>query len=553
MAKIKKRLKHPQGQVAIFVLMMFSLIFMLFGMAINVGMLVHHKINLQNAADMAALAGAAEEGRILNMIGWKNYELRKNFKDFMYRYWVQFNDRHPLFPHPQGRSRVAPALGKWTNNIVDGSPAAPSYCPGGFFAIKDRESIKACELTRGDEILTEIVGPPLPLIAATIEPVSTSLLLAEYIAAQNLSSQAVRHWYTYGRQSFETAWTDVQGYWKRAHTIYNTYLNPNLPHTLTAIMNAQSGNFPEIPPQAWQNFVQTHILTTDPLLSTRAYTTPLEEVPYDFHSLAQATAYNNLNFNLRHNFEFIELSPENHTYIDIAPMEIDFTVFFTTFPTSGNYIVPNRFNPINVGGFIVGVEKTNPQTFYAVMLKSKPELPFLPGDKPWELTAVAAAKPFGSRIGPRFHEDDYTVPISGLNLRYPNLPLLMVDENQSIDDTQLLHDLKLLAGPFESPSGREDRLLPFLRPSRWDAMRYVFPNIDTSKQAIHSTDLYVSEQANLGIYPAAIGGPRGAGLSSWSPIPGKGRSGYSIKLIRVKEILPYIDPLYHPYVESIEH
>ena len=83
MIQIKNTLKNSKGQAAIFILMLFSLIFMFFGMAINIGMLVHHKMNLQNAADMAALSAASEQARILNMIGWKNYELRKNFKYFL--------------------------------------------------------------------------------------------------------------------------------------------------------------------------------------------------------------------------------------------------------------------------------------------------------------------------------------------------------------------------------------------------------------------------------------------------------------------------------------
>ena len=75
MSKIKIKLKNTRGQVAIFALLMFSMIFMFFGMAINIGMLVHHKINLQNAADLAALSAAAEQARILNMIGWEKYQL----------------------------------------------------------------------------------------------------------------------------------------------------------------------------------------------------------------------------------------------------------------------------------------------------------------------------------------------------------------------------------------------------------------------------------------------------------------------------------------------
>lgn len=49
-----------------------------------VSLMVNAKINLQNAADLAALAGAAEQARVMTMIGIKNYELKKNAKEFAY-------------------------------------------------------------------------------------------------------------------------------------------------------------------------------------------------------------------------------------------------------------------------------------------------------------------------------------------------------------------------------------------------------------------------------------------------------------------------------------
>ena len=137
MIQIKNTLKNSKGQAAIFILMLFSLIFMFFGMAINIGMLVHHKMNLQNAADMAALSAASEQARILNMIGWKNYELRKNFKYFLYEYWVEYNDRHQYFPDPRPiyASRGAANLahpGQWTKN--PSRPfTVPSFCAGDVF------------------------------------------------------------------------------------------------------------------------------------------------------------------------------------------------------------------------------------------------------------------------------------------------------------------------------------------------------------------------------------------------------------------------------------
>lgn len=47
--------KNQKGQVAIFVALIFQVLFVFFAVLINVGLLVHHKINLQHSTDLAAL------------------------------------------------------------------------------------------------------------------------------------------------------------------------------------------------------------------------------------------------------------------------------------------------------------------------------------------------------------------------------------------------------------------------------------------------------------------------------------------------------------------
>jgi len=173
-AKIKDRLKSQSGQVAIFVLMIFSLLFMFFGMAINIGMLVHHKINLQNAADMAALSAAAEQARILNMMGWKNYELRKNFKDFVYTYWVEMNDQHRDFPDPfSARAANLQFQGPWTHNSARGNFTVPSYCLGKTFGDPPGSMI-TCQK---EGVPGTFVTPPSGIVALVgAEPISVAWL-----------------------------------------------------------------------------------------------------------------------------------------------------------------------------------------------------------------------------------------------------------------------------------------------------------------------------------------------------------------------------------------
>ncbi len=71
---------------------------LLFAFTTNVGMLVHAKINLQNAADAAAYAGAAVQARQLTSIAYLNWEMRRAVKEFLYNYLVRGNDSQTCFP-----------------------------------------------------------------------------------------------------------------------------------------------------------------------------------------------------------------------------------------------------------------------------------------------------------------------------------------------------------------------------------------------------------------------------------------------------------------------
>ena len=59
---------------------MMATFILFFAFVINTGMLVNAKINLQNAADLAAYAGASVQARQLTHISYLNYEMRRQWK-----------------------------------------------------------------------------------------------------------------------------------------------------------------------------------------------------------------------------------------------------------------------------------------------------------------------------------------------------------------------------------------------------------------------------------------------------------------------------------------
>ena len=60
----------------------------MFGMTINVAMVVHDKINLQNSVDFASLYVAQRQAEMLNAIAHQNYQIRQAYKLMAYRYYV---------------------------------------------------------------------------------------------------------------------------------------------------------------------------------------------------------------------------------------------------------------------------------------------------------------------------------------------------------------------------------------------------------------------------------------------------------------------------------
>jgi hypothetical protein len=86
--KAKTVLHNQRGQSAILVAMIFNVLFVFFAMAINVALVVHDKINMQNSADLAAYYVASKQAEILNVIAHENYMIRQSWKLLGWRYRV---------------------------------------------------------------------------------------------------------------------------------------------------------------------------------------------------------------------------------------------------------------------------------------------------------------------------------------------------------------------------------------------------------------------------------------------------------------------------------
>lgn len=125
------RWKSESGQMAIFVALIFQVLFVFFAMVINISMIVHDKIVLQNSVDLAAYYAAQKQAEVLNQMGHINFQIRQSNKLLAWRQWVLGDlgaEGHPL------RGGGTPPLPPLTDELdpsiftAGGSAAAPGMC-----------------------------------------------------------------------------------------------------------------------------------------------------------------------------------------------------------------------------------------------------------------------------------------------------------------------------------------------------------------------------------------------------------------------------------------
>ncbi|MGE3760581.1 MAG: TadE/TadG family type IV pilus assembly protein, partial [Pseudobdellovibrionaceae bacterium] len=112
---------NERGQAAIFVALLFNVLFVFFAMAINIASVVHDKINLQNSIDLASYYAASKQAELLNVIAHENYAIRQSYKILAWRY-------RTLGTMGLYRSTVHPV---WSGDMSDsafGPAVRPSLC-----------------------------------------------------------------------------------------------------------------------------------------------------------------------------------------------------------------------------------------------------------------------------------------------------------------------------------------------------------------------------------------------------------------------------------------
>lgn len=380
-----------------------------FAFVINTGMLVNAKINLQNAADLAAYAGASVQARQLTQISFLNYEMRRQWKKLLFRLYVVGNMAQDMFPHQPGQTGPMKYQPNASPPIVDYQ--VPTTCI--IFNNQD----DPCHLTE----LPKIAAPPhqyldaiTETLIAQIESIESirkdnckkmsniNLILNMFwlfnadpsISAQNLTSLSGDH------QNIARV---IQGLAYGLGIVPREMILRYRIRTLNDYVQAKANMGIN------KSGVDRLLNAVDPAANERT----IQAFYSAYYTLGNHTFPEG-------SITLDELLPGNANGSNILLLKDIKTKFDTwgivwTTDSDGCHA---RIAPISITHpLTVGVYK-DPSilTYYAIRLNATARLMFSPfGDL--EMHAYSAAQPFGSRIGPSAAEADFTsetTPNSGL-------------------------------------------------------------------------------------------------------------------------------------------
>ncbi|OFZ82568.1 MAG: hypothetical protein A2583_14535 [Bdellovibrionales bacterium RIFOXYD1_FULL_53_11] len=429
-----------------------------FAFVINIGMLVNAKINLQNAADLAAYAGAAVQARQLNHISFLNYEMRRQYKKFLFRYYVLGGMAQKSF-----RTTSGPRL--WSpDNLPANDFGKPAVCV--IFNASDNY----CHSVS----LKKINIPPETVLDAINNTLRTQMQALEMIRQKScktigiLNMQLLIFWLFNTEDTLDGVSASMSA-------------SPEIKKQLAKIAGWAHGL--GLFPREWilkkridalQYYVNLEPMTGVNAETANSLSASVDPARRERTILAFKSAYNTLGAHTFSDTESIvmdELLPhgaDGANLLLLKPLKADLAAFAVDtgigLPDSSSpaasdcQSVPIKLSAPNVP---LGVVK-DPSilTYYAIRLQAKAKVLFSPfGDI--NLKAYAAAQPFGSRIGPpldpsNFYRtiDDVPTPGGPVAGRI-NLPNLAVKKGDSTAKGKGWDDQGVISKMFQAafPSG----------------------------------------------------------------------------------------------------
>ena len=425
---------------------------------INVGLFVKAKINLQNATDAAAFAGASVQARQLTNMAYVNWEIRNTFKEWMFKYYVlgqtgQFGVKSNGQPHNLNDGNLSsPGVANFYLETPTQSGTAdfdkynlPSIC------IHNSSFSNICQIYYIPGI------PRFPAVqVAGIADIHEGFV-DQLVDQKNRDCSrrsilnflsAVTWAYGSGASAASGSVTGVPGAdliaasrpgaWLQSMELGFRMRNLELIANRPAVDDINLGN------------IQNKLLTDIDLMNIGYNERPTKAFWSAFRNLSGGVYKDQGDDEIIRNFTLTELPPKAYAtggkksasnyllpnsathpgngqlastkyYVDLQAIPVNYATMFTNFVNTQNVGSNTGVQmdascgqsraALPVPGYLLGFTK-NPQviTYYAVKADTKFIGLFFPirGGEGFHLTAYSAAKPFGGRIGPRFF--GYTKP-----------------------------------------------------------------------------------------------------------------------------------------------
>jgi hypothetical protein len=444
---LPRALRSEKGQSVILVAMMILSFLMFFGFVVNTGLLVAAKISVQAAADAAAYAGAATQARQLNAISYLNYDMREQYKKFVYRYVFVGNIGNSGFPLPPPNSPPATAL------ATNGNPP-----PAGYYSFWKKDSRSVSSGGNGTPI-AQLMNVPIVCIPLTLSGKANDNCLQINVAS---NTQDLMKKYPPG--SVDAIGNQLLSF---ATTIDQTLQNncakqgavnvgvltswlfrgDNSVSALDTIVSSMTGLTADEKAQATTTIGQLvdglglyprniitsmRIGTLEKFLNEPPATGVTSDQEASWEKSPQAethertilafkSALANINNEVMDHSLVTMTELQSATQISTTPLLVNFNAYvqqtLDASANTGTTICNAAILPFVAINAPVGVKKADGFSgivHYAVKVTAQAKLMFLPGKNATiDLDAIAGAKPFGSRIGPANEtEADFTESIT---------------------------------------------------------------------------------------------------------------------------------------------
>ena len=431
--RIQTYRKSERGQATLMVALMLLTFLQLFTFVVNIGVVVNAKINLQNAADVAAYAGAAVQARQMTQIAYTNYEMRRALKKFLFRYYVMGTMSQKSFPAPQNIASGSADSGT-TRTYRPESTTLAFNAPVLCFSFNTRDNF--CALTELPAIKPNPVNP-LDSISATL---AQQLKNLERIRQRSCGTIAFTNWMILNTWLYNTDPTlaqikqlyanvpgpegvnlrksmDIIGYlaagiglipreFLLAQRIKNLQKMVNSPAQTRVTLDRVNSEFNKDPVSPFYERTTQAYLSAFWTLGGPGQSSDAQGF---FAFPGKGSAYVEMD-------ELIPGGTNGAQLLELEEFKNSFEVYYTRFAQDGGGSIPEVIPPpndqgpadctpragqFNIKNMPVGFsKKPESMVYYAVRLRAKPQLLFNPfGDK-LEFSAYSAAMPFGSRIGP---------------------------------------------------------------------------------------------------------------------------------------------------------